>query len=209
MRKTGFGRIAISVEMAVIVFFCGMPLFAEDGHVFHEQIEPGGKRARAYMEEDRESLSHERSYWETGGIRKDMAYDENGVLRMESYYREDNETLEHIKKYDADGHVTGIAYFSSQGRLSQSSDGWAAVKFEYKNGKLATSSYYRGDGRMYERKVYSDGGTLMAKQYIGDDKDIDPDEEYNPGLVLDHEVQNEYYDEYGKHQATTSAIREW
>lgn len=208
MRKTGLRLMTIFAGIAVMAFLCQRPLDAREGRVFHGEIGPGGDVARFFMEPDREALSHEIYNWETGGVRKDMAYDGNGVLRSESYYREDNETLEHIKKYDAAGHVTGMAYFSSQGRLSQSADGWAAARFEYDNGILATASYYRGDGRMYERKVYDDNGTLMAKQYIGDDNDIDPDEEYNPRLPLNHEVQNDYYDEYGKHEATTSAIRE-
>ncbi|MGB2600361.1 MAG: hypothetical protein WBC99_07965 [Candidatus Omnitrophota bacterium] len=125
----------------------------------------------------------------------------NGDIVEKRYYRDDG-SLEQVEKYDDLGHKIGVGYYGSNGKLRESSDGWAAMRWKYKDGKVMGEGYYGADGHLKELKQYNELGDLVAKQYIGSGLP-DPSEEYNPIPPLSGET-NSYYDRYGRPEGSTS-----
>lgn len=128
-------------------------------------------------------------------------YDEQGNVVQKRYYREDG-SLEQVEKFDKLGHKIGIAYYRKNGSLRAGADGWAAMRWKYKNGKMIAEGYYGADGRLKELKQYNSLGDLVAKKYVGD-SGIEPSEEYNPVPPLAGETTT-YYDSYGRKEGSTS-----
>jgi len=154
------------------------------------------------------SVTEKKDYWDNGKVKVCKKYSDLGDPVETSYYRE-NGTLEQREKYDAYGHKVEEAYYGSDGKLRENSDGWAAIRNQYKDGKLAIESYYGADGRLKERKQYNKLGDLVARQYVGDGDPL-PAEEFNPIPTLAGETTS-YYDSYGRPEGSTSIIRddEW
>jgi hypothetical protein len=125
----------------------------------------------------------------------------NGDIVEKRYYRDDG-SLEQVEKYDALGHKIGVGYYGSNGKLREGPDGWAAMRWKYKNGKIMGEGYYGAEGRLKELKQYNELGDLVAKNYIGSGLP-DPSEEYNPIPPLSGET-NSYYDRYGRPEGSTS-----
>lgn len=95
----------------------------------------------------------------------------------------DNGSLKSCVKYDAYNHKVEESYYDRKGHLRRGIDGWAAIRWKYKDGNMIEEVYYGDNGRPMERKVYNDDGDLVGKQYFGED-DIDPSEEFNPFPTL-------------------------
>jgi antitoxin component YwqK of YwqJK toxin-antitoxin module len=148
----------------------------------------------------------EHEYWPGGELRVTKAFDDMGDLREVSYYREDGK-LEQHEKYDAHGHKIEESYYDGKGKLRTSPDGWAAMRAQYKDGQMRQEAYYGADGKIMERKQYSAGGNLIAKQYVGDGDPM-PEEEYNPIPPVTGYETVSYYDSYGRPQGTTSIDRD-
>ena len=133
------------------------------------------------------------------GSMKEM-HDEQGNVAEKRYYRDDG-SLEQVEMYDKLGHKIGIGYYGMNGKLRESADGWAAMRWKYEGGKIVGEGYYGADGRLKELKQYNELGDLVAKKYIG--AEPDPNEEYNPVPPLAGET-NSYYDKYGRPEGSTS-----
>ena len=143
-------------------------------------------------------------YWDNGKVREAEKYNSQGNLLDRCFYREDGSLQQHIK-YDGHNRKIEESYFDSNGKLAIGADGWAAMRWKYKDGNLFEESYYGSDGRLTERKTYNKYGNLIAKQYVGDN--IDPSEEFNPiPPVMGHETV-EYYSSEGTPEGKTSVIR--
>lgn len=151
----------------------------------------------------------EAEYWQNGKPRHVRSWDEFGVVRGETYYRIDG-SLEKVKKYDASGNLIEDVNYGNNGRLRETSDGWAAIVFRYDGGKLATESYYGSDGKLKERKTYGSGGQLLARQYVGDGKmdEAQEAEEFSPVPVYGHGQTDSYYSDLGQPQGSVSYFRE-
>ncbi|MBD3425678.1 MAG: hypothetical protein GF409_00445 [Candidatus Omnitrophica bacterium] len=147
------------------------------------------------------SWMENKDYWDNGNVRSVKRYDSEGDIKLEKYYREDG-TLEQYIEYDDEGHKIAEAYYGENGDLREGPDGWAAMRFKYEGGNMVAEGYYGPSGKLTERKLYNSEGDLVAKQYYGDKERL-PAEEYNPDPPLAGE-QNEYYDEYGRPEGTTS-----
>ena len=157
----------------------------------------------AYIAKAAGTIEHEN--WPDGTLRVTKAYDDMGDLREVSYYRQGG-TLEQHEKYDSEGHKIEESYYNEEGKLRTTPDGWAAMRMQYKNGQERQESYYGADGKLMERKQYSAGGNLIAKQYVGDSNPL-PAEEYNPiPPVTGYETES-YYDSYGRPEGTTTIDR--
>ncbi len=200
-------------QMTLVVFTAmawaaiPVPAHTEEGNIARSKIEERTLTGQAQaLPGDGENRRREVSYWPDGSIREDKRYDNNGVLRRQGFFREDG-TIENLKKFDLLGNVTDDINYSEEGRLMENGDGWAAMKFEYKNGNMISESYYGDDGHLMERKLYDDQGVLLTKQYVGE-SNIDPYEEYDPVPVLNKQQDNMYFDDDGRPEATTSVIRE-
>jgi antitoxin component YwqK of YwqJK toxin-antitoxin module len=128
-------------------------------------------------------------------------YDTGGNVTERQYYREDG-SLEQVIKYDEYGHKIGEAYYGMGGKLKETADGWAAMRWKYKDGKIIGEGYYAADGRLKEVKQYNELGDLVAKKYVGGGS-IDPSEEYNSVPPLSGETTS-YYDKYGRLEGSTS-----
>jgi len=138
--------------------------------------------------------------------REEKKFDAEGLLASTSYYDE-NGALEQRIKFDKNGHKTAEAYYSSDGNLRESMDGWAAMRWQYEDGNLITESYYDDAGKISERKIYNKSGALVDKQFIGDSR-LDPNEEFSqPVPALGHESM-EYYDSNGKPEGSTTIIKD-
>jgi len=144
-------------------------------------------------------------YWDNGKLRIGRKYDRQGDLLEIAYFREDG-SIEQYIGYDRSGQKIEESYYGANGKLRENADGWAAVKFMYNGGAMASETYYGSDGRIKERKEFDSAGALVAKQYVGDNN-IDPDEEYNPQIpLLGHETVS-YFDSYGRPEGSTEASR--
>ena len=145
-----------------------------------------------------------KEYWPDGKIRVSKEHTQSGDLKDTIYYREDG-SMEKYIKYDEDGNKIEESNYGHNGKLRETGDGWAAMKWEYIDGQLARETYYSSDGKVKEQKDYSEGGDLVGKTYVGND--IDPAEEYNPPLTLSGR-ENTYYDEYGRKEGSTVAVKD-
>ncbi|MGB2629750.1 MAG: hypothetical protein WBD24_04605 [Candidatus Omnitrophota bacterium] len=124
-----------------------------------------------------------------------------GDVVEKQYYRDDG-SLEQVIEYDSEGQKTSEAYYERKGKLKEGPDGWAAMEWKYKNGKIVGEGYYDANGHIKELKIYNEEGDLVNKKYYGD-SGIDPAEEYDPVPPLAGESIS-YYDKYGHPEGTTS-----
>jgi len=148
----------------------------------------------------------EKEYWNDGKVREVKRIGPNGDPAEISYYREDG-TLEQHEKFDNKGHKIEISYYNEQGEMRENADGWAAVKFKYRDGVMRREDYYGADGKLKEQKRYDPEGNLVAKKYVGDD-DIMPAEEYEPVPPILGYEQIEYDDASGRPEGITAMDRE-
>ena len=132
-------------------------------------------------------------------------YWDNGRVKTRNYYR-GNGTLEQRIKYNKHGRKIEECYYDENGNLRQGIDGWAAMKWKYKDDNLIRENYYGDDGHLKERKIYNEYGDLVAKQYVGDGS-IDPSEEFNPIPPVMGEEDVEYFGKEGEPEGKTSVIR--
>lgn len=142
----------------------------------------------------------ENEYWDNGKVRVATEYGELGMPISVTYYREDG-SVEQKMKCDEDGNKTEEVHYNEKGELEETSDGWAAMKWNYSGGKIAAEGYYGSDGKLKEYKEYNSSGDLVNKGYIGDGEP-DPSEEYEPTPGEAGEGIS-YYDASGSSEGTT------
>lgn len=140
--------------------------------------------------------------WPDGKPRIKTSFYKDGTKAKISYYRQDG-SLQQMETFDTEGDKLSVSYYGPNGRLADGADGWAAMKWTYNDGEIASETYYGEDGKPQERKLYNSLGDLVSKQYVGD-KEL-PAEEFNPIPTLAGETIS-YYDENGKSEGTTTAV---
>lgn len=141
-------------------------------------------------------------YWDNGNIREEREFDLEGRPVLVSYYRYDG-TLEKKEKYDKYGHRIMVVNYEREGKVRANADGWAAIVSIYKDKNLFVETYYGEDCRIKERKIYSESGKLLERQYRTDEK-IDTEEKFEPGLI--GVPQKEYSDPYGEREKREAGL---
>lgn len=121
-------------------------------------------------------------YWEDGKIRQCQAYDTSGRLKAKAFCRRDG-TVEKVEKYDAYGNKIQEALIDQNRKLKTGIDGWAIMRWDYRDSKLVAQTSYDELGRPIERKVYSEGGNLIMRQFR-DSERLNPTEEAYMATVL-------------------------
>ena len=134
-------------------------------------------------------------YWDNGNPRECRRYDLKGNLMQKCYFRDDG-TLEHDERFDMYDHKVEESHYNQDGTLRENADGWAAMRWKYVDGNLAVQSYYGENGHIKKRKLYSEGGNLIATQYVGDDS-LDRNEEFVSRPLSDRETVR-FYDSSGR-----------
>lgn len=122
-------------------------------------------------------------YWDNGKTKGCTVYDANGRMKAKLFYREDG-TTEKIEKYDLNGNKTEEAWYDQKGRLKAGIDGWAAMRWRYYGAQLVSQISYGEDGIPLERKQYSEGGSLIFRQYRESLDDEAPYEGANMAYLL-------------------------
>jgi len=138
--------------------------------------------------------------------REEKKFDAEGSLVGISYYDE-NGALEQGVAFDKNGRKRAEAYYSSDGSLRENMDGWAAMRWQYKDGNLIMESYYDDIGKLTERKIYNESGALIDKQFVGDSR-LDPNEEFSAPVPAMGRESIEYYDSNGKPEGATTVTRD-
>ena len=121
-------------------------------------------------------------YWEDGKIRQCQAYNTSGRLTAKAFCRRDG-TVEKLEKYDTYGNKIQECFIDQNRKLKTGIDGWAIMRWDYRDSKLAAQTSYDELGRPIERKVYSDGGNLIMRQFR-DSERLNPTEEAFMATVL-------------------------
>jgi len=125
----------------------------------------------------------EYEYWADGKVRGCKVYDTNGRLRTRSFCRTDG-TVEKIEKYDLIGNKAQEGHFDSKGNLAAGLDGWAVMKWQYDDeSHLRSQMSFDELGRPIERKVYSEGGRMVFRQFRDSDN-LNPYEEAQMAMFL-------------------------
>jgi hypothetical protein len=111
----------------------------------------------------------EYEYWADGKVRGCKVYDTDGRLRTRSFCRPDG-SVEKIEKYDMAGNKVQEGHFDPRGNLTAGLDGWAVMKWEYDNDLHVRSQMSFDEmGRPIERKLYSEGGKMVMRQFRDSD----------------------------------------
>ncbi len=138
--------------------------------------------ASVYCEGNIDALK-EYEYWADGKVRGCKVYDTNGRLRTRSFCRPDG-TVEKVEKYDLNGNKVREGRFDPKGNLASGLDGWAVMKWEYDGeSRLRSQMSFDELGRPLERKVYSEGGKMIFRQFRDSDN-LDPYEEAQMAMFL-------------------------
>ncbi|MDD5428875.1 MAG: hypothetical protein PHI58_06565 [Candidatus Omnitrophica bacterium] len=121
-------------------------------------------------------------HWDNGTIKSCALFDTNGLLKAKAYCRNDG-TVEKVEKFDPAGNKTEVAFYDEKGKLRIGIDGWAAMRWWYTGPHIDSQISYDETGTPMERRVYSESGRLMYRQYRHD-IEFNPYEEANMALLL-------------------------
>ena len=121
-------------------------------------------------------------HWDNGTIRSCTLFDTEGVLKAKAFCRNDG-TVEKVEKYDPAGNRTEEAFYDDKGKLKIGIDGWAAMRWWYNGLHLDSQISYDETGTPMERRVYSESGRLVFRQYRHD-IEFNPYEAANMAMLL-------------------------
>lgn len=125
----------------------------------------------------------EYEYWADGKVRGCKVYDTDGHLRTRSFCRPDG-SVEKVEKYDMAGNKVQEGHFDPKGNLAAGLDGWAVMKWEYDNDShMRSQMSFDEMGRPIERKLYSEGGKMVMRQFRDSEK-LNPYEEAQMAMFL-------------------------
>jgi len=93
---------------------------------------------------------------------------QTGRLKGKLYYASDG-SVEKVEKFDLEGNKIETALYDTLGALRPGPDGWAAMRWWYKESVLRMQMSYDEDGAPIERLFYSEGGKLLMRLYRNDD----------------------------------------
>ena len=123
-------------------------------------------------------------YWENGKIKQCTIYDaSNGKLKSIAFCRHDG-TADKIERYDINGNKIEEALYDQSGKLKTGVDGWAAIRWRYDASTLRSQIAYNEYGKPIERKIYSESGKLIVRQYREGLDDVVPYEAASMALML-------------------------
>ena len=121
----------------------------------------------AFTESGEQNKVAERDYWPNGNIKVVRKLDANGKIIAKGLCRADG-TIEKLERYDKDGNKVEESYYDEDEDLKEGVDGWAARRRWYQDGVMREERFYAVDGRIMERRQYSQSGMLLRKQFVGD-----------------------------------------
>ena len=121
-------------------------------------------------------------HWDNGTIKSCALFDTNGVLKAKAYCRNDG-TVDKVEKFDLAANKIEESFYDEKGKLRIGIDGWAAMRWWYDGTRLESQISYDENGTPMERRVYSESGRLMFRQYRHD-IDFNPYEAANMALLL-------------------------
>ena len=121
-------------------------------------------------------------YWDDGKTRGCDIYDKTGHLRARSFNRTDG-TVEKIEKFDLSGNRVEEVLYDGNSKMRTGIDGWAAKRWWYDGSRLVSEMSYDEEGHPLSRRLYNEGGNLVAAQFAND-ANINPYEEANVRLLL-------------------------
>lgn len=121
-------------------------------------------------------------HWDNGTMKSCTLFDTNGLLKAKAYCRNDG-TVEKVEKFDPAGNRIEEAFYDEKGKLKIGIDGWAAMRWWYIGMHLESQISYDETGTPMERRVYSESGRLIHRQYRHD-IEFNPYEEANMALLL-------------------------
>lgn len=121
-------------------------------------------------------------HWPSGTLKSCTLFDTNGLLKAKAFCRADG-TVEKVEKYDALGNRIEEALYDERGGLRAGIDGWAAMRWWYDESHLQSQISFDETGTPMERRVYSDSGRLIMRQYRHD-IDFNPYEAANMAALL-------------------------
>jgi len=121
-------------------------------------------------------------HWGSGTIKSCTLFDTDGLLKAKAYCRDDG-TVEKVEKFNPTGDRTEEAFYDEKGKLKTGIDGWAAMRWWYNDGRLESQVSYDEVGLPMERRVYSESGRLIFRQYRHD-IDFNPYEAANMAALL-------------------------
>lgn len=121
-------------------------------------------------------------HWDNGTIKSCTLFDTNGILKAKAYCRNDG-TVEKVEKFDPAGNKLEEAFYDERGKLKTGIDGWAAMRWWYGDSHLESQISYDEAGMPMERRVYSESGRLVLRQYRHD-IDFNPYEAANMAALL-------------------------
>ncbi|MDO8525524.1 MAG: hypothetical protein Q7S07_03445 [Candidatus Omnitrophota bacterium] len=121
-------------------------------------------------------------HWDNGTIKSCTLFDISGALKAKAYCRNDG-TVDKVEKFDLAGNKIEESLYDEKGKLKTGIDGWAAMRWWYDGPHLESRISYDEDGTPMERRVYSESGRLMFRQYRHD-IDFNPYEAANMAALL-------------------------
>jgi len=121
-------------------------------------------------------------HWDNGTMKSCSLFDSNGVLKAKAYCRNDG-TVEKVEKFDPAGKRIEEAFYDEKGKLRTGIDGWAAMRWVYDGSHLGSQISYDETGTPLERRVYSESGRLVLRQYRHD-IEFNPYEDASMAILL-------------------------
>lgn len=91
-----------------------------------------------------------------------------GKLKGKLYYASDG-SVEKVERFDDSGNKIEAALYDPMGALKAGPDGWAAMRWWYKDSVLRMQMSYDENGGPIERLFYSEGGKLVMRLYRNDE----------------------------------------
>jgi hypothetical protein len=121
-------------------------------------------------------------HWDSGTIKSCSLFDANGELKAKAYCRHDG-TVEKVEKFNRVGKRIEEAFYDEKGKLRTGIDGWAAMRWVYNDAHLESQISYDETGMPLERRVYSESGRLIMRQYRHD-IEFNPYEDASMAMLL-------------------------
>ena len=93
---------------------------------------------------------------------------QTGKLKGKLYYASDG-SVEKVERFDESGNKVESALYDPLGAMKAGPDGWAAMRWWYKDSILRMQMSYDENGGPIERLFYSEGGKLIMRLYRNDE----------------------------------------
>lgn len=187
MDHSGKNGITMLRYIVIITCLAALPaVAAAQGDVDAQGTLQGMNLGNAGPSVPHGTIRNEYEYYNTGTVMSCSKLTATGRLFEKDYYYPDGK-LRSTERFNEAGDKIEEANFSELGALTEGAGGWAAKRWVYKDGAMRIESTYGTDGKLTQRLLYNASGDLVDRQFVGDG-DIDPNEEFNRGVVVTHET---------------------